>query len=323
LLSLRNPQDLARQLETPLRSLYAILRGADKHYEELLITRPGGKVRRVINPRGPLRRLQTLLYAKILSPSLDRSPYSHGGVRGRNILTNVAAHLKKRFVFTADLADFYPSIRRERVFALFERLGCSAEVARLCTRLCTFRHRLEQGLVTSPILADQLMIPVDTRIGIACERAGLVYTRFVDDLAISGPFNLETSSIPALVRRIIEEYGLRCSEEKEQFGQVARGATVTQIRFPRGHPDVRASYLAEVERQIRDAEHLANGRPLKGPYFAKAQILGRVAFICWVNPRRRKHLFRLLRRVNWIKLREEARRRGLERQLGRSAQSHG
>jgi RNA-directed DNA polymerase len=316
LLNLRTSKDLAEALGTPLRLLHTILRTADQHYDELLLIRPGGKARRVMNPRGPLRRLQTAFHEKVLFPSLDRSPYSHGGVRGRNILTNVAAHLDQRFVFTADLADFYPSIRRERVFDLFERLGCSEEVARLCSRLCTFQHRLEQGLVTSPILADQLMRTVDARIGGACERAGLVYTRFVDDLAISGPFDLETSGIPALVRRIVEGHGFHCNEDKDQFGEVARGATVTKIRFPNGHPDVRATYLAEVERQLRDAARLARGESFDGSSYTEAQIRGRVAFICWVNPRRRKRLLGLSRQVNWSRFREEARLRGLEYEIG-------
>jgi hypothetical protein len=297
--------------------LHAVLREADNYYEELLLTRPGSKVRRVMNPRGPLRHLQTTFHEKVLLPALNRSPYSHGGVRGRNILTNVSVHLGQQFVFTADLADFYPSIRWGRVFRLFERLGCSIKVARLCTLLCTCRDRLEQGLVTSPILADQLMIPVDTRIGGACAQAGLVYTRFVDDLTISGKFNLEASGIPALVRRIIEEHGFHCNEDKDQFGRVAYGATVTKLRFPKGYPDVRTSYLAEVERQLRDAASLSNGGLFTGPYLTETQVRGRVAFICWVNPRRSKSLHRLLKQVDWEKAREEARRRGIERQSTR------
>ena len=50
---------------------------------------------------------------------------------------------------------------------------------------------LALGLITSPILADQMMDCVDDRIGGACRKAGLVYTRYVDDLTISGPYDLE------------------------------------------------------------------------------------------------------------------------------------
>jgi hypothetical protein len=316
-LNLRDEQQLAHVLKTPLRVLHGVLRRAEDYYEELVLTNPHGKDRRVASPCGPLRRLQTRFHVEVLSPLLDRSPYSHGGVPGRNVLTNVRPHLGQRFIFTADVTEFYPSIRRERIHDLFMRLGCSAEVARLATRLCTYRHRLAQGLVTSPILADQLMRPVDERIAKACERLGLIYTRFVDDLAISGPFDLSMSGVPNLVRRILQVHGFECNPAKDQFGCASRGATVTQIRFPNGHPDVRSAYLSEVERQIQDAASLACAGPFTGPYFTEAQILGRLAFICWVNPRRRKRLFGLLRRVDWRRHREQARRLGLEREVAR------
>src|SRR5262249_55497729 len=160
---------------------------------------------------------------------LDRSVYSHGGVRGRNILTNVRPHLKQAFLFTTDICDFYPSVHRQRVFDLFLNLGCSTQVAHLCTRLCTYQHRLAQGLLTSPFLADHLMRPVDERIGAFCRQADLVYTRFVDDLAISGPFDLERSGFPSLVERILSENGFAVNEGKRLFGAVARGATVTNL----------------------------------------------------------------------------------------------
>jgi hypothetical protein len=322
-LNLRDPHRLAGLLETPLRVLYQVLRRAEEHLEEFVLTGGGRKPRLVVNPRGPLRRLQSRLHTAVLLPGLDRSPYSHGGVPGRNVLTNVEPHLGQRFAFTADVADFYPSIHYERIHNLLQRLGCSAEVARICTRLCTYRHRLAQGLITSPILADQIMRPVDERISGACERLGLVYTRFVDDLAVSGPFDLSRSGIPDLVRRILQQHGFRCNPEKDRFGAVSRGAAITQIRFPNGHPDVRSGYIAEVERQIRDAESLGAGGPFTGPYFTQAQILGRVAFIGWVNPRRRKQLYRMLGRVNWAGVREEARRRGLELEAGQRARSIG
>lgn len=130
------------------------------------------------------------------------SRYSHGGVPRRSILTNVRPHLGQSFVFTTDVSDFFPNIHQQRVFDLFCRLGCSPQVASLCTGLCTYRHCLAQGLITSPILADHLMCAVDRRIEGIRYKHDLIYTRFMDDLAISGPFDLKRSGIPSLVQRI-------------------------------------------------------------------------------------------------------------------------
>ena len=313
MLNLSRPEQLAGLLQTTVRDLHSVLRRADAFCEELLLLDPRkpNKQRVVVSPRGILRRWQSRFYSQVLAPGLERSPHSHGGAPGRNVLTNIAPHLGQAFVFTTDVASFYPNIRRERVFKLFAGLGCRDEVSRLCTRLCTYRHRLEQGLVTSPILADQLMGPVDERIAGICRNLGLVYTRFVDDLAISGPFDLQASGVPRLVQRALSEHGFRCNPTKDRFGSVAEGAAVTRLRFGSGHPDVQRAYIEELERQLADVASLGVGGPFEGPYFTKSQIRGRVQFVCWVNPGRRRRLQALMAKVAWVQVREEARRRGL------------
>jgi len=313
-LNLEHPHQLTALLQTTLRSLKGVLGKAEEFYEELVLVDPHkpGKRRLVINPMGKLRSLQNRFYARILLPNLDRSGYSHGGVPGRNILTNVRPHLGQAFLFTTDLCDFYPSVHRQRVFDLFVRLGCSAWVAQLCTQICTYQHHLAQGLPTSPILADYLLRPVDERIAAACGNHNLVYTRFVDDIAISGPFDLDRSGFPTLVRRILSENGFAVNEDKDHFGRVAEGTAVTGIRFPRGHPDVQRAYADEVARQLKDAANLGQRKAFDGPYYTESQIRGRVRFICWINPRRRRALLHKLAQVNWKQVRAEAQNRGLE-----------
>ena len=60
-------------------------------------------------------------------------------------------------------------------------------------------YHLALGLMTSPILADCLMMRVDQRIGGMCRKNKLVYTRFVDDITISGSFPIDSGSFPELV----------------------------------------------------------------------------------------------------------------------------
>ena len=248
----------------------------------------------------------------MLLPKLPATEFSHGGVRGRHIKTNVEQHIESRFVFTADVSNFYPTISHNRVYRLFvEDFGCSPDVARICTKLCTYKHHLALGLITSPMLADQVMRRIDARIGGLCRDAGLVYTRYVDDLTISGPFDLKESGFSALVQRILAEHGFKANPTENCFGRLADGVPITKIRINRGHPDVRKVYAEELERQIADAAALAAGGDFQGPYFTEAQIWGRVQFVCWINRGRRPTLLRKFRGVPWKKVNEEARKRGL------------
>jgi len=314
MLRIRQVKHLAHRLGVTVKVLEKVAEAPERWCEELVLLDPvqPTKPRDVLNVRGQLRQLQSRMLRKILLPALSVSHYSHGGVRGRHIKTNVEPHLASAFVFTPDVSDFYPSISHNRVYRLFtEAFQCSPDAARTCTRLCTYDHHLALGLITSPILADQVMHRIDERIGRACQKANLFYTRYVDDLTISGPYDLETSGFADLIQRILKEHGFLLNPDKHRFGRLADGTPITKIRVNRGHPDVRREYLKELERQLADARRLAAGDRFDGPYYTKGQIWGRIQFVCWVNPGRRRTLVRQFRAIRWDRMSEEAKHRGL------------
>ncbi len=314
MLNIRQPKHLARHLGVSVESLMAVAESVSDWCEELELLDPAkpNKQRTVLNVTGLLRKMQAKMLRQVLLPKLAVSDFSHGGVRGRHIKSNVEQHIESKFVFTADISDFYPTITHMRVYRLFtEGFACSPEVARICTMLCTYKHRLALGLITSPILADQVMRPIDARIGGLCRDVDLVYTRYVDDIAISGSFDLKESGFSALVQRILAEHGFKANPLKHCFGRLAEGVPITKIRVKHGHLDVRKEYVEELERQIADATVLATGGEFQGPYYTQSQILGRVQFVCWINRGRRQALLRKYRAVPWRKVSEEARRRGL------------
>jgi RNA-directed DNA polymerase len=251
LLNIGTAQQLTRLLETSVRRLWGVLDRADTYYDELILTdprKPKKKPREVVSPKGQMRTLQMRLHHRVLAPRLDRSPYSHGGVPGRSILTNAEPHIGQKFLFTADVANFYPSIHWTRILRLFTALNCAPDVARICTRICTYKNHLSQGLLTSPILADALMRPVDERIAAACQNVRATYTRFVDDLAISAPLDLEASGIPCLVLDVLRHNGFAAHPKKQYMGPIDSAASIANIRFHNGHYDVRKQYVEEVLR---------------------------------------------------------------------------
>lgn len=313
MLGIRQVKHLAAALQTTPDRLREVAACPEDFCEQLLLVDPArpDKPRRVLDIRGDLRRFQNRLLRVVMLPKLKPSPFSHGGVQGRHIKTNVSPHLRSVFALTADISNFYPTISHNRVYRLFAgRLGCSPDVARLCTRLCTYDYHLALGLVTSPAIADQMLLAIDTRIGIACAGAGLVYTRYVDDLSISGPFDLAGSGFSSLLGRILGEHGFSINPRKTRFGRLADGEPITKVVIRRGHPDIRRDYLHELERQLDDAMNLGNDREFEGPYYLKNQISGRVQFACWINPGRTRRLMSKFRAVPWKRAAEIAALRG-------------
>jgi hypothetical protein len=170
---------------------------------------------------------------------------------------------------------------------------------------------LALGLITSPILADLALRRVDSRIGAACRRAGLVFTRYVDDITISGPFDLSRSGFEAVVLRILSEDGFQANCSKSQFGELSKSIAITNIRILRGHLDVRREYADELDRLLENSRRLANGGKTDGPYLTQTQIRGRLQFVCWVNPGRRRQLMRKYRSICWRRVARAALEQGL------------
>lgn len=305
------------QLTTRLRrskvDIARLIEERDKYVHELVLHDPRkpDKPRDVIDVRGPLRELQDRFYTAILLPRLLASESSHGSVSGKSIKTNALPHAQSCFVFKADISNFYPSILAERVRVHFLKdLGCRASVSESLARLCTYDGHLALGLVTSPILADSILRPVDVRIATACAKLGLVFTRYVDDITISGQFDLRESGIPSLLDNVLKSHGFKANPDKHDFGRI-EDTSITGVRVRNGHLDVAQEYAAELARQLEDAASLARKEFFDGPFFTENQIRGRVTYVAWVNPGRRRALAKHLAAIDWSAHRAEAARRGL------------
>jgi hypothetical protein len=112
-----------------------------------------------------------------------------------------------------DVKEFFPHVRHYMVYRMFRHeLRFGRDVASLLTRLTTYRSYLPQGAPTSTPIANLLLAaPVDTPLAIHAARWGLRYSRFVDDLAISGknPRSLINLIAKLLSRRRLKVHRLR------------------------------------------------------------------------------------------------------------------
>lgn len=314
MLNLQTLGEVASLLGTTEVELDRTLKHVDILSQKLTITdldKPDKKSREVYNPLGQLRVLQRALHQTILLSRLDRSPHSFGGVRKQNQVRCARWHLGQKFVYTADIRRFYPSIHFSRVMRLFGELGCSTEVARALTRLTTTNYRLEQGFITSPILADRIFQQADKRIAGLCAKARLVYTRYVDDITISGPFNLKKSGIPSTITDILLGTGLPLHPDKNRHGSVTGRAVILGLRLNKGRPDISSAYHDETVRRLKDMAALGMDGEFTGPFFTQAELYGRMRYACWVNPNRRALLFPLWRAINWDQVHKAAISQGI------------
>lgn len=319
LFNLHRPRQLAARLdlsESLLMRLADELRTSDgrsKYVREYTLydPRPDKKTRDIISVRGDLRLAQRRLHRRLFSPAINPTQYSHGGVRERSIKTNAGQHIGNRFLYLTDIANFYPSIRSERISEFFKDSGCYGVVSRLLTSLTTLDYHLALGLITSPVLAEAIIQPVDHRIATACLRLGLVYSRYVDDICISSKHDLRSSGIDETVKTILRQSGFKIRAAKDWFLRVDEGCAVTGVRIHNGHLTVPAPYYNQLEADLTAAGSLARGLKSEGLFYTKEQLWGRIQFVVWLNAGRGKSLIRQFRSIPWRQYQIEASRQRL------------
>jgi RNA-directed DNA polymerase len=149
-----------------------------------------GKVMyRILNPsKGRLKQIQSVISDRILS-KIPLPPNIKGGVKGSDNVANARVHLGKKYKFKTDMKRYFPSINHDRVFRMLLQNGFSSKVASLLTHLTTHKYELPQGTPTSMYIANLVFLPNDIPIIEYCRNNTITYSRYVDDLVFSSPFD--------------------------------------------------------------------------------------------------------------------------------------
>ena len=214
------PAALARWLDVPFDQLawFADLRtlervapeGPLRHYRYRWLTKRDGSARLIESPKPRLKAMQRCILAEILD-RIPPHPAAHGFRAAHSIRTFVAPHVARALVLRLDLRDFFPSIWRARIMAIFLTAGYPEPVAALLAGLCTnttprpvleaapiapiarrrlrdlyARPHLPQGAPTSPALANLAAWRFDCRLAGLAQATAAHYTRYADDLLFSG-----------------------------------------------------------------------------------------------------------------------------------------
>ena len=193
-----------------------LARRAAHLYEEKKLSKKGNGRRRLLVPSPRLKSFQRAFYKKYLRDH----PYHPAAycVPGHGVLDAVRRHRGRTHVLHLDIADFFPSVDCGRVRDCLRREGVAEEAVPTITRLLTFENQLPQGAPTSVAIGNLVLHRVDARVAGYCRRpgAGLTYTRYVDDITISGGSRLE--KFEGGIRRIVEDCGWVLNRRSRLFG---------------------------------------------------------------------------------------------------------
>lgn len=186
----------------------------DQRYTKFSVPKADGKSREICNPDESLTKFQRAMVDRLYG-ALRIPQFLHGGLPRRSVQTFAQLHVGSVMVATLDVKDFFPSIDSQRVYDIAYGLGLAERTCKQFAEITTLDGRLPQGAATSTFLANYAFLSVDLKLRRLCKNHELCYTRFVDDIAISGMHDFEKLSGP--LQQCISAHGFTVASHKVRF----------------------------------------------------------------------------------------------------------
>ncbi|WP_406880063.1 retron St85 family RNA-directed DNA polymerase [Serratia marcescens] len=213
---LENVDDLSQSLRLPKEVISKFSFNNDRYYHRIEMEKKSGGIRHIESPLKELKAIQRWVLRYILD-KLSPSSYAKGFVRKKSILDNAKPHEGNQYVLNLDLKDFFTTVQASHVYTLFKNIGYNNNIAFILTSFCTKSGYLPQGAPTSPALSNLVCLRLDHRISTYCKKRALTYTRYADDLCISGNKILILQKASYLIKDIICDEGFIINAKKEKF----------------------------------------------------------------------------------------------------------
>jgi len=327
---------LAEDLDVPLPGLWRLTRSASwqrqaplsqQHYRYELLPKRTGGWRLLEVPEPHLRTLQRRVLDQLLAhvpPHEAACAY----VRGRSVADHARAHASQAVLLKFDLQDFFATVRASRVHATFVELGYSPAVARALMALCTtatpepvlerlrsegglawtqaMRLRdahLPQGAPTSAALANLCAFRMDTRIAGLARSLGARYTRYADDIVLSGDAGLlrQADRVEARIGGFALAEGFALNHRKTRRVTRARRQQVCNI-VVNERPNLPRDEFDRLKAQLHRCATLGPATQNRdGHPHWEQHLRGRVAWAEQLNPQKAQRLRRLLDRIDWAR----------------------
>lgn len=170
-----------------------IVDNAPKRYKVYEIPKRSGGTRTIAQPSRELKALQRILIDCVLN-GMPVHPAAMAYEAKRSIALNAQAHSQSRAILKLDFRNFFTSILTRDLLSLLNARGLEFDRGDLRVLLNVLfwgkgGYRpicLSIGAPSSPKLSNLVMYDIDAAAISASSDAGLTYTRYADDVTVSG-----------------------------------------------------------------------------------------------------------------------------------------
>lgn len=214
-----------------LKYLYSSVHSPSRYYREFAIQKRSGGTRTLREPYPLLKQVQRWILDGLLV-KLPVSRHAFAYVPSRRIKDHASRHTGKQVVLRLDIKNFFPTLGGRRVSSLFASLGYSPDLAEFLGDLCSFGRELPQGAPTSPALSNLLFRNLDNEISTIASSVDARYSRYADDMVISGDFPV--GFIVRSVERVLRREELTLNRRKTRVMRASQRQEVCGIVVNQG-----------------------------------------------------------------------------------------
>ena len=258
---IRTLKHLTYTLKTELATINDILADVDSYYISwskvktdkdtgLPLTDADGnqRTRQLNSTKIELKRIQKRILTLLMS-HVEIPPYAFGGVPKKDNIKNAKYHQGNKYIFTTDLRSFFPSISHNRVFEVYCNNGYSPTVARILTKLTTYKYQLPQGVPTSTLLALLAFKPTGDKLYDYALQHNLKFSIFVDDITISSKVDFK-HLVPDILD-IIVSAGYTISHNKTHYS--TKNPIITGIKCQNNRIKLPQSTYKRISKLPKDS----------------------------------------------------------------------
>ena len=261
-----------------------------KHNGSRIITAPSRK----------LKLRQQWIYQNILIRK-EASPYTHGFVPERSIVTNAILHIGYAYTYCVDITDFFPSITKKQVLPIFRNMGYSGSAANTLCDLCCCDGVLPQGAPTSPYLSNMICRDLDDELGAMARRFRGIFTRYADDIAIST--NQQQPQLLDALGLILGKHGFLMNLDKCRVYNPGQPKRITGLTV-HNRVSVPKTFKRKLRQEIHCCQkfgvtaHLENTKAARSIHY-REHLYGKAYYVKMVEPELGAHFLDELSKVDW------------------------
>ena len=198
--------------------VWSMIHNTNRHYRTFTI--PKGREKRYITaPKVALKTIQKWLAVHI-SQKWESPDDVFGFVPGKSHIQAASRHLGAKWIVSADIENFFPSVSRKRVGQALLQLGYQDEFSlNEFTSLFCYGIGLAQGAPSSPVISNIVLSTLDKNLSDLATTNGCTFTRYADDIVFSGSDGSPENLLEELCTLITED-GWTISNSKKYLARL-------------------------------------------------------------------------------------------------------